>query len=111
MVPEGMEMGPFSYFPDISTETAKARHVLNTEMLERMFASAPTEIAAFSGYAFAIAAPKCDEVPFNQQKHFFHILKEKYEVVDTEPNFGQNATTLVILRRRPDAAAQKDGAK
>ncbi len=111
MVPEGMEMGPFSYFPDISTETAKARHVLNTEMLERMFASAPTEIAAFSGYAFAIAAPKCDEVPFNQQKRFFHILKEKYEVVDTEPNFGQNATTLVILRRKPDVAAQKDGAK
>ncbi len=99
-VPEGLEMGPFSYFPDISTAAAKSRHVMNTELLEQLLASAPTEVAAFSGYAFAIAAPKCDEVPFERQKKFFHILKKNYEVADTEPNFGQNATTLLVLRRK-----------
>ena len=99
-VPEGLEMGPFSYFPDLSTAEAKARHVMNTEMLEQLLASAPTEVAAFSGYAFAVAAPKCDEVPFDRQKQFFHILKKKYEVADTEANFGQNATTLLVLRRK-----------
>ena len=99
-VPAGLEMGPFSYFPDLSSNVARARHVMNTEMLEKLLADAPANVAAFSGYAFAIAAPKCDEVPFDRQKQFFRILKENYEVADTEPNFGQNATTLLVLRRK-----------
>ena len=76
---------------------------MNTEMLEKLLAAAPANVAAFSGYAFAIAAPKCDEVPFDRQKRFFRILKENYEVADTEPNFGQNATTLLVLRRKANA--------
>ncbi len=102
-VPAGLEMGPFSYFPDLSSDAARARHVMNTEMLEKLLAAAPANVAAFSGYAFAIAAPKCDEVPFDRQKNFFRILKENYEVADTEPNFGQNATTLLVLRRKANA--------
>ncbi len=108
-VPDGLEMGPFSYFPDLSTDEARRRHVLNTPLLEELLASAPAGIAAFSGYAFAIAAPKCDEVPFDRQKHFFHILKDKYELADSEPNFGQNATTLLVLRRRADAPSAGGG--
>lgn len=102
-VPAGLEMGPFSYFPDLPSNVARARHVMNTEMLEKLLAAAPANVAAFSGYAFAIAAPKCDEVPFDRQKRFFRILKENYEVADTEPNFGQNATTLLVLRRKANA--------
>ena len=102
-VPAGLEMGPFSYFPDLPSNVARARHVMNTEMLEKLLADAPANVAAFSGYAFAIAAPKCDEVPFDRQKRFFRILKENYEVADTEPNFGQNATTLLVLRRKANA--------
>ena len=102
-VPAGLEMGPFSYFPDLPSNVARARHVMNTEMLEKLLAAAPANVAAFSGYAFAIAAPKCDEVPFDRQKRFFRILKENYEVADTEPNFGQNATTLLVLRRKAKA--------
>ena len=108
-VPAGLEMGPFSYFPDLSSDAARARHVMNTEMLEKLLAAAPANVAAFSGYAFAIAAPKCDEVPFDRQKRFFRILKENYEVADTEPNFGQNATTLLVLRRKEGVSA-KEGA-
>ena len=102
-VPAGLEMGPFSYFPVLPSNVARARHVMNTEMLEKLLAAAPANVAAFSGYAFAIAAPKCDEVPFDRQKRFFRILKENYEVADTEPNFGQNATTLLVLRRKANA--------
>ena len=105
-VPAGLEMGPFSYFPDLSSDAARARHVMNTEMLEKLLADAPANVAAFSGYAFAIAAPKCDEVPFDRQKRFFRILKENYEVADTEPNFGQNATTLLVLRRKEGVSAK-----
>ena len=28
------------------------------------------------------------------------ILKKGYELADTEPRFGQNATTLLLLKRR-----------
>ena len=110
-VPAGLEMGPFSYFPELPKAVAASRHVLNTEMMEELLTSAPAGVAAFSGYAFAIAAPKCEEVPFDRQKHFFRILKEKYEVADTEPNFGQNATTLLVLRRKDNTPVVKEDVK
>lgn len=99
-VPNGLEMGPFSYFPDMKTEDAKAVHVLNRELMRQLLESAPCSAAACSGYAFAIAVPKCDEVPFEDQKEFFELLKRNYDLADTEPNFGQNATTLLLMRRK-----------
>ena len=100
-VPNGLEMGPFSYFPDMTREDAKAVHVLNRELMAELLESAPCSAAACSGYAFAIAVPKCTEVPFKEQTRFFEILKKNYELKDTEPNFGQNATTLLIMKRKP----------
>lgn len=99
-VPNGLEMGPFSYFPDLKTEEAKAAHVLNRELMTELLESAPCSAAACSGYAFAIAVPKCTEVPFKEQTRFFEILKKNYELKDTESNFGQNATTLLIMKRK-----------
>ena len=99
-VPAGLEMGPFSYFPDMPTEKARAIHVLNRELLEALLDSAPCRVAACSGYAFAISAPSCTETPFEDQKNFHRILKRNYEWTMYEPNFGQNATTLMLLTRR-----------
>ncbi len=99
-VPHGFEMGPFSYFPDLSSEEARAVHVFSTEDLEALLESAPCRMAACSGYVFAIAAPKCDEVPYERQKAFWGILRKNYELVDAEPDFGQNATTLLVLKRK-----------
>ena len=106
-VPRGLEMGPFSYFPDLETDKAKATHVLNRELMMQLLASAPSPIAAFSGYAFAISAPTCKEAPFEEQKKAFEVLKKNYELADTEEKFGQNATTLVILRRKQKGEAAK----
>ena len=100
MVPPGLEMGPFSYFPDMPTEKARAIHVLNRELMEELLDSAPCRVVACSGYAFAISAPSCTETPFDVQKHFHRILKRHYEWTMYEPNFGQNATTLMLLTRR-----------
>ena len=110
-VPEGLEMGPFSYFPDLSDDEAKAWHVHNTASLEDLLASAPSPVAAISGYAFAIGAPRCREVPFEQQKRLFRILKDHYEMVDSEPRFGQNATTLLVLRRKAESSKAPGGGK
>jgi len=85
-VPQGLEMGPFAMMPDADWR--------------KLLGSAPCEIAALSGYSFAIVPPVCDERPIGQQMEFWNLLKNRYRLVDRVENFGQNATTLMILRRK-----------
>jgi hypothetical protein len=88
-VPEGLEMGPFSMLSD-----ARWR-----ELLE----SAPCPVAALSGYTFAIDAPRGDEVPVDTQLEYWNILKKHYDLLVKEESFGQNATTLLVLKRKAEA--------
>ena len=106
-VPRGLEMGPFSFFPDLATDKAKSTHVLNRELMTQLLTSAPCPVAACSAYSFAISAPTCKETPFEEQKRCFELLKQKYDLMYTEPNFGQNATSLVVLRRKEKGEAAK----
>ena len=99
-VPPGLEMGPFCYFPDWPTDKARDLHVMNRELMGALLESAPCPLAACSGYAFAVAAPSCRETPFDEQKRLFGLLKKGYELADTTAKFGQNATTLLVLKRR-----------
>lgn len=85
-VPEGLEMGPFS--------------MLSDEEFVRLFNSTSCEVAALSGYSFAIVPPKCDERPLDRQLELWRTVKRRYELVDREENFGQNATPLLILKRK-----------
>lgn len=98
-VPPGLEMGPFSYFPEMGTEEARSIHVLNRELMEELLDSAPCSIAACTGYSFAISVPACVETPFKEQRVLFKALKRHYELTAIEANFGQNATTLMLLMR------------
>ena len=99
-VPPSLEMGPFSYFPDLPTDEARKVHVLNRELMESLLESAPCGIAASSGYMFAISAPTCSETPFEEQTRLLKALKRHYDLMYVEPNFGQNATTLLLLTRK-----------
>lgn len=101
-VPVGLEMGPFSYFPDVSTAKATAVHVLNRERLETLFRDAPCTAAAVSGYGFAIAAPSCRETPRAEQAACRARLAETYDCVETVECFGQNATPLSIYVRKKE---------
>jgi hypothetical protein len=87
-VPAGLEMGPFS--------------ILSDGEWRKLILSAPCKIAAFSGYAFAIEPPECFERPISKQMEYWQLLKEKYDLVDREEMFGQNATTLLVLKRREE---------
>jgi len=87
-VPHGLEMGPFSMLTD-----AEWRELLS---------SAPCEIAALSGYSFAIMPPSCVERPVEQQMDYWELLKKDYELVLREDAFGQNATPLLVLRRNEE---------
>ena len=99
-VPHGLEMGPFSYFPEMSTEEARSVHVLNRELMENLLDSAPCRLAACSGYAFAISAPTCTETSDEEQTRLRKLLKGHYAPAAIEEDFGQNATRLWILKRR-----------
>ena len=85
-VPKGLEMGPFAIHTD--------------EEWRKLILSAPCRIAAMSGYAFAIEPPSCAERPMKQQIEYWGLLKRNYELVAKEDSFGQNATSLLILKRK-----------
>ena len=88
-VPKGLEMGPFAMLTDeewkkLLTETAPAE----------------CKIAALSGYAFAVEPPVCKERSIEKQMEYWTLLKQNYKLVDREEMFGQNATTLLMLKRK-----------
>ena len=58
------------------------------------------EIAALSGYAFAVEPPVCKERSVEKQMEYWTLLKQNYKLVDREEVFGQNATTLLVLKRK-----------
>ena len=98
-VPEGLEMGPFSYFPEAFDIEAKALKVMNRQSMLELVDSAPCPVAAFSGYGFAVAAPKCDMVPYEDQMELWERLKKRYSLAGAIQDFGQNDTTLLVLKR------------
>ena len=88
-VPKGLEMGPFAMLTDeewkkLLTETAPAE----------------CKIAALSGYAFAVEPPVCKERSIEKQMEYWTLLKQNYNLVDREEVFGQNDTTLLMLKRK-----------
>ena len=91
-VPDGLEMGPFSQLTD--------------EEWQELLLSAPCPVAALSGYSFAIVPPECKERPFEDQMVFWSILGGKYSRAAVVDAFGQGATTLFILRRKPQRDAR-----
>mgnify|MGYP001413953980 CR=1 FL=1 len=99
-VPDGLQMGPFSYFPNLSDADATRFHVMNKNRLCALLASAPCDVAAFSGYGLAIRSPVMDEVPLVDVQRFWGLLGKNYDRVQEVPDFGQHCTTLEILKRR-----------
>lgn len=89
-VPEGLEMGPFSQLSD-----AGWRVLLDN-------APKTCAVAALSGYSFVINPPKCTERPLEEQLAYWWLLEEHYEKVFKIERFGQNATTLIVLKCKQD---------
>jgi hypothetical protein len=110
-VPLPLAMGPFSYWGERPPAGAAARTVLDTAGMRALLASAPSPVAAMSGYAFAVTAPDCRRTPLDRQMAFWKILEQKYELVFREEAFGQNATPLLVLKRRQADGGRGDNAK
>jgi len=95
-------MGPFSYWGESLPYPGAEETALDDEGMRALLDGAPCEIAAMSGYSFAITVPRCDETPFEKQMEFWSMLKKRYELVFRECGFGQNSTTLLVLKRRQE---------
>ena len=85
-VPAGLEMGPFA--------------MLSDEEWRKLLGHCSCGIAALSGYSFAIEPPVCQERSMDLQMEYWSILKRNYKLVEREDAFGQNATPLLILKRK-----------
>jgi hypothetical protein len=109
LLPGGLEMGPFSYFPEMTTERARALHVVNRALLEQMIRESKAPWAAVSGYGFAIEAPAIAPVPPAERQTWIELLERRYHPVERFHPFGQAGTELVLYRRRPPEAARVDG--
>ena len=102
-VPHGLEMGPFSYYPDWEREKAEKLGVLNRDMLLELLATETTApIAALSGYSLSIRSPEVAEVSREDGLAFAEILATRFERVETVPGFGQAGTDLVLWRLKKE---------
>jgi hypothetical protein len=98
-MPRGLELGPFSYFPDWPREKAEACHVLNRDMLRELLDTCEAPVAAFSGYGLAIRCPEVMALSEAERDALWEVVMRRYALVREIPAFGQAATTLRILRR------------
>ena len=107
----GLEMGPFSYYPDWTDDRASALHVHNRDTLRALLlAQTNAPVAALSGYAFAIRSPDVSPIASADARLFRQLLADRYDHVEDIPHFGQAATTLELWRIKtaglpPDEAA------
>lgn len=97
-LPHGLEMGQFSYFPGLTTEQALKLNVLNRELFIDLLRNCPAPAAAFSGYGFAMQAPRIIPVSAEDKALFKGILSNRYELLETIPHFGQAATELKLYK-------------
>ena len=100
-VPRGMEMGPFSYYPEMSTEQAKKLHLLNRELLFQTLEKSDAPIAAFSGYGLAIESPAIAEISEAERKKLSDIVEYRFDLIDEIPHFGQAHTSLKLYKAAP----------
>ena len=102
-VPHGLEMGPFSYYPDWEREKAEHLGVMNRDMmLELLATESNAPIAALSGYSLSIRSPEVEEVIREDQLAFDEILQTRFEKVESVPGFGQAGTTLNLWRLKQE---------
>ncbi len=105
-VPHGLEMGPFSYYPDWTRERAEQIGVMNREMMIELLSSTTNApIAALSGYSLSIRSPEVEEISRADHMAFTNVLTSRFEHVEFVPGFGQAGTTLEIWRLKTVPAA------
>jgi len=108
-VPRGLELGPFSYFPEWERARAARCHVLNREMLRALIATTPAPVAAFSGYGLSIRSPSVTALSPAEQAALNALVQSRYTLYTTIPRFGQAETPLRVLVARDQIPGGGEG--
>jgi len=102
-VPKGLEMGPFSLFPDLSDEDARRFHVHNVNTLKQLIADSTNAVIAItSGYSFSVACPGTQPLPKEIREDIFKTLEKYYDLRASVPNVGQGHTEVKVWYRKLD---------
>ncbi len=100
-VPHGLEMGPFSYYPDFDDIRIKeVGGVLNKRAMLALLDAAAPEWAAMSGYGLSIRSPDVTELTEKEQLLLQGALHRRYQLISTVQDFGQGHTRLRIYKRK-----------
>ena len=99
-VPEGLEMGPFAYFPEFTRDRAEKLHVLNREMMIELIRTMDAPFAAISGYSLSIQSPEVKELSASEHEMLINVLQERYEKLNEIRPFGQAHTTLGLFQKK-----------
>ncbi len=93
-------MGPFSVFPDLSDDEARAHRVHNVATAEQAIREADYDVAALSGYTFLLGCPSTEPLPEDDRGRLLGAVRGRFgEPVLSEPRFGQQNTPLEVLAR------------
>ena len=96
----GFEMGPFSIFPDLSDDEARAHRVHNVETALEAIREADYDVAALSGYAFLLGCPSTAPLPYSDRERLRESVRAPFGApVYSEHRFGQQNTELLIYSR------------
>ena len=100
-LPPGLEMGPFSYYPDLRDEEAATLHLHNRSSLSNLLSTTEAPVAALSGYSLSIGCPEVEELPEEERQALRALIEARYEPAFEVPHFGQGHTTLEVWKRKP----------
>lgn len=96
----GFEMGPFSIFPDLSDDEARAHRVHNLATAEKAIREADYDVAALSGYTFLLGCPSTEPLPYPDRERLRESVRAPFGApVYSEHRFGQQNTELLIYSR------------
>jgi hypothetical protein len=97
----GFEMGPFSIFPDLSDDEARAHRVHNVATVEAAIREADYDVAALSGYTFLLGCPSTEPLPFSDRERLREAVWATFRTppVHSEHRFGQQNTELLVYSR------------
>jgi len=98
-VPDGMELGPFCFFPGLGDEDSARLHVLNETRYLKVITESGAVVAAVSDWGLAIRAPEIVPVETNQAQRLERALEAHYSPAWRIANFGQGGTPLRIFKR------------
>lgn len=96
-VEPGFEMGPFSLFPDLDDDTARARRVHNLSTLLAAIEGTKARVASVGGYTFAMRCPSTEPLGDAEREALLDALRRRFPAVAGEwDRFGQQDTPLEI---------------